>query len=154
MTRNERIATYFLAGTLIGVFLMLAFMDSVSAHHRNDITINNYPDEDHEHDYAPLDHEHDYNNDCLCVTNGLSDRAFANALTQSYASGAHELDYSTTDYQLSITYALQIDGEEEDAYSFKVGKRWESTPALFHVTINPEVENLGNTLVFGGTIRF
>lgn len=92
------------------------------------------------------------------LTRGMSDGDFAQALTQAYASGAHELDWSTTDIQISVTYALQIDGEEEDAYSFKVGKKElfgkKVLPqGMFHVTLNPEVQDLGNTVIFGGTFR-
>lgn len=94
----------------------------------------------------------------LTITNGMDESALAGALTQAYASGAHELDWSTTDLQLSFTYAIQIDGQEEDAYSFKAGQKElfgkNFLPsAMFHVTLNPEVEDLGNTIIFGGTVR-
>lgn len=59
------------------------------------------------------------------ITN-VSDTEMAAGFAMAFASGAHELDFSTQDWQLSVTYAMQIDEEEEDAYSIKLGKRWDN----------------------------
>ena len=135
-------------GLTAGLLLLMLYWTEAKASHPdinidNSVTNNYYGDE----------------GGCpLCMNSGFSDKAFAQALTQAYASGAHELDWNTTDIQISVTYALQFDGEEEDAYSFKVGKKalfGEKflRQGMFHLTLNPEVEDLGNTAIFGATFR-
>lgn len=92
---------------------------------------------------------------CLCVSNGLSDGDMSRALSIAMTAGAHELDWSTTDFQLGVNYALQVDSDEEGAYSVKLGKKWKQLPALFHVTYVPEQgQDFGNWVIFGGTVRF
>lgn len=96
--------------------------------------------------------------DCLCVTGGLSENDVGKALSMAFASGAHELDFSTTKHQLSLTYAIPLEESvDEGAYSIKYGKKFEFLPeALMHVTFNPEQGNniLGDVVILGGTIRF
>lgn len=94
---------------------------------------------------------------CLCLTNGLSERDVGQALGMAFASGAHELDWSTTDHQLSLTYAIPLEEEDFSAYSIKYGKKFEFLPeAMMHVTFNPEQGNdlMGDVVIIGGTIRF
>lgn len=93
---------------------------------------------------------------CLCVSGGVSDGDVSRGLSLAMTAGAHELDYSTQDWQLSVTYAMQVDEDEEGAYSAKLGKRWDRFgKALMHVTFVPEQgQDYGNWVVVGGTIRF
>jgi hypothetical protein len=95
-------------------------------------------------------------NGCLCATGGVSDSDLSRGLSLAMTAGAHELDYSTQDWQLSVTYAMQVDEDEEGAYSAKIGKRWDRFgKALMHVTFVPEQgQDYGNWVVMGGTIRF
>jgi len=98
----------------------------------------------------------DTNGACCSVSGGMSDGDVSRALSLAMTAGAHELDYSTQDWQLSVTYALQVDSDEEGAYSAKLGKRWDELgKALMHVTFVPEQgQDFGNWVVVGGTIRF
>jgi len=83
------------------------------------------------------------------ITSGLSDEDIAGALTAGAASGAHQFDYSTQDWQGSITGSW-YDGE--DAVSFGVGKRWEKVDALFHGSYTQNGSE--DLYVIGGTFRF
>lgn len=92
---------------------------------------------------------------CLCVTNGVSDKDLGAALAMGSAAGSHQFDFSTQDNQMSITYAIQIDAEEEQAYSIAYARRWDRLgQALFHISYTPEQSSNGDIVVFGGTIRF
>jgi hypothetical protein len=93
---------------------------------------------------------------CLCVSGGLSRSDVSRSLSLAMTAGAHELDYSTQDWQLSITYAQQIDEDEEGAYSVKLGKRWDRfAKTLMHATFIPEQgKDYGNWVIVGGTFRF
>lgn len=98
----------------------------------------------------------DTNGSCMCVSGGMSKGDMSRGLSLAMTAGAHELDYSTQDWQLSVTYAMQVDEDEEGAYSAKLGKRWDKLgEALMHVTFVPEQgQDFGNWVVVGGTIRF
>ena len=93
---------------------------------------------------------------CLCVSGGVTNGDVSRGLSLAMSAGGHELDYSTQDWQFSAVYARQVDEDEEGAYSFKLGKRWDKLgKALMHVTYVPEQgQDWGNWVVVGGTVRF
>jgi hypothetical protein len=107
----------------------------------------------HDHDDNGVDNDTD---GCLCVSGGLSDGDLSRGLSLAMASGGHELDFSTQDWQLSATYALQVNEDEEGAGSFKLGKRWDRfADVLMHVTYTPEQgQDYGDWVIVGGTVRF
>lgn len=121
----------------------------------NSVT-NNYHNDDGGAGSNGVDGQSVDTNGCLCVTGGVSDGDVSRGLSLAMTAGAHELDYSTQDWQLSVTYAMQVDEDEEGAYSAKLGKRWDRFgKALMHVTFVPEQgQDYGNWVVVGGTIRF
>ena len=109
--------------------------------------------EHHTHDDA-IENDNDTTG-CMCVSGGVSDSDLSRGLSLAMTAGAHELDWGTTDWQASITYAMQVDEDEEGAYSGKIGKKWKEIPALFHVTFVPEQgQDYGNWVIMGGTIRW
>jgi len=130
--------------TLIVLVLLLAVTDA-SATGRHDININ-------------IDNYHEHENDttgCMCVSGGVSDSDLSKGLSLAMTAGAHEMDWGTTDWQASVTYALQVNEDDEGAYSAKLGKKWAEIPALFHVTFVPEQgQNYGDWVIVGGTVRF
>lgn len=131
---------------LLGLILLnTAFASQPDINIDNSVTNNYYGDE------GDVD-----TNGCLCVTNGMSQSDVSKGLSLAMTAGAHELDFSTQDWQLSVTYALQVDEDEEGAYSAKLGKRWDKFGnALMHVTYVPEQgQDFGNWVIVGGTIRF
>jgi len=132
---------------VLALIAVLVFIFTpAQATNTHDITINNY-----------IDHPTETDTDgCLCVTGGISDSDLAKGMAMAMSGGGHELDYSTTDNQLSVSYARQLDEDEEGAYSIKYGRRWDKLgKALFHVTAVPEQGNdLGNWVMVGATIRW
>ena len=146
--KQKRIAAVVVLLVLLG---LLAYCTKAEAtgNHGHDITVNNY-----------IDHDHDNNeqdtNGCMCVTGGVSDSDLSKGMAMAMSSGGHELDYVTTDNQFSFVYTQQVDDDEEGAYSFKYGRRWDQLgKALLHVTWVPEQGNdLGNWVSVGTTIRW
>lgn len=137
---------------VLAVIALLILSDELSAHgygHSHDVDIDNS---------VTNNYYGDEGDSCVCLTNGLSDHDVGQALGMAFASGAHELDFSTTKHQLSLTYAMPLeDTADYSAYSIKYGKKFEWLPeALMHVTFNPEQGNnlLGDVVILGGTIRF
>ena len=129
---------------IVGLILLAAALD-VSAHKW-----------DHAHTHDDYRDTNNDTNGCMCVSGGLSDGDLARGLSLAMAAGGHELDFSTQDWQLSATYALQVNEDEEGAGSFKLGKRWDRfADVLMHVTYTPEQgQDYGDWVVVGGTIRF
>ena len=127
-----------------------AYASSPDVNIDNSVTNNYYGDENGGAGTNSVD------TGCLCVSGGLSNGDLSRGLSLAMTAGAHELDYSTQDWQLSVTYALQVDEDEEGAYSMKLGKRWDKLgEALMHVTFVPEQgQDFGNWVIVGGTIRF
>ena len=84
------------------------------------------------------------------LTAGLSDSEIAELLTIGVAAGSHQFDFSTQDWQGSVTGAF-YDGE--DAVSFGIGKRWDKFgKVLMHGSYT---QKSGEDLwVVGGTFRF
>lgn len=147
MTKAKKIVV----GTfvIVSAVILLLIVTDVAAHgkHTHDIDIDNSTTNNYYNDSDT--------NGCMCLSNGLSDGDISRALSLAMTAGAHELDWSTTDWQGSITYALQVDDEDEGAYSAKLGKKWKSVPALFHLTFVPEQgQDYGNWVIVGGTFRF
>lgn len=87
------------------------------------------------------------------ITTGVSDGDLAKGLAASFAAGGHQFDFSTTDWQGSITGAWQLSEEEENAVSFGIAKRFDKfARVLTHV--NYTENGSDNWLVVGGTFRF
>jgi hypothetical protein len=149
----QTVRTQFIVALAIIAALLLAglYFGAAQAHgwHDHDLDIDNSTTNNY--------YGNEGGNDCLCISNGLSDHDYVSGLSMAMASGAHELDFSTTMHQLSLTYAMPLDETDEGAYSIKYGKKFEFLPeALMHLTFNPEQGNelLGDVLIIGGTIRF
>jgi len=85
------------------------------------------------------------------ITTGVSDKDLAEALAGAAASGSHQFDYSTQDYQASITGSI-IDSQ--DAVSFGLAKRWEKVDALFHGSYTRVLNSDEHLWIVGGTFRF
>ncbi len=124
------------------LLVLLLFCSSVSAHHIIDVDVDNSTTNNY---YG------DEQNDCMtCITGGLSNSEIAELLTAGAAAGSHQFDFSTQDWQGSITGAW-YDGE--DAVSFGVGKRWDKFgQVLLHG--NYTQNGSEDLWVFGGTFRF
>ena len=146
---NKLMIKIFVGMLVLITALILVFDSDVFAHggHSHDIDIDNSTTNNY---YSNADTD-----GCMCINNGLSDEDLSKGLSLAMTAGAHELDWSTTDWQGSITYALQVDEDEEGAYSGKIGKRFKQVPVMFHLTYVPEQgQDYGNWVVFGGTFRF
>ena len=142
---------------IAGLLLLALAMNAQASKFNHDvtfnpeITVNHYDEPD-----ADNDADNNVDSDCLCVSRGLSNSDLSRSLSLAMTAGAHEMDYSTQDWQLSVTYAQQVNEDEEGAYSAKIGKRWDKLgKALLHVTYVPEQgQDYGDWVVVGGTIRF
>lgn len=86
----------------------------------------------------------------MTITQGISDNDLSAGIATAMASGGHQFDYSTTDWQGSIVGAWQL--EEESKASFSVGKRFNYMDALLHVTYTPNGSD--DWVMVGGTFRF
>ena len=84
------------------------------------------------------------------VTGGLSAGEIAELLTIGVAAGSHQFDFSTQDWQGSLTGAFY---DSEDAVSFGIAKRWDAFgKVLLHGNYT---QKSGEDLwVVGGTFRF
>ena len=145
MKKEKQIAAVIVL-ILVAIAVLVMVFSPAEAHYWHD-------DHNHEHTHDVDDTDTD---GCLCVTGGVSDSDLSRALSLAMTAGAHEMDYSTQDWQLSVTYAQQINEDEEGAYSAKIGKRWDKLgKALMHVTYVPEQgQDYGDWVIVGGTIRF
>lgn len=150
MSKNERIAVYLLAGTLIGVFLMLALLESASAHDidiNSGNTINNY--------YVTEVTEVIRPESPTTITYGMSDVDLAKGIATAMAAGGHQFDFSTSDWQGSIVGAWQLGGDDENNASFALGKRFSESfmpQTMLHMTYTPDGDD--DWLMVGGTFRF
>jgi hypothetical protein len=146
MTHRETRLIYLLAGLMFAIMLGLATAADASGKHDHDInlTINNYQEPV---DVQPLSAP-------MTITSGVSDTALAAGIATAMASGGHQFDYSTTDFQGSINAAFQATGSNENNVSFALGKRWKSMDALFHASYTPDTENDDDWFTVGGTFRF
>lgn len=93
------------------------------------------------------------------ITTGVSSDELSAGLALAGASGGHQLDFSTQDWQGSVTYAVMTDDTDIDAVSFALGKRWDKfANILMHVSYTPEPNNsdadFGDLVVIGTTWRF
>lgn len=123
-----------LAASVIGLFAIMP----AEAHHT--IIIENNID------------THTHTLDEVTLTDGLSDSEVAALLTVAASAGAHQFDFSTTDWQGSITGAWY---DDEDAVSFGVAKRF-SEDFLPNVLLHGNYTQNGSDdlWVIGGTFRF
>jgi len=87
--------------------------------------------------------------DSYTITEGISDSNLSEGLAGAMAIGAHQFDYSTQDYQGSVTGAYY---EGENAISLGIAKRWDKVNALFHASTTQI--NSDYAVVVGGTFRF
>ena len=113
-----------------------------------DITINNYYENNHYTTPAPTVQTASETTN-LTLTSGISDSDLAEGLAGAMAIGGHQFDFSTHQFQGSITAGLF---DSEEAYSIGIGKRFKKIDALFHgaaTQIGSE-----NAFVVGGTFRF
>lgn len=89
------------------------------------------------------------------VTSGVSDHDLQSGLAAAMAGGGHQFDFSTTDWQLSVTAVWEVSDEEETGYSFGAGKRWKEQSyvpdALFHMSYTPNGSQ--DYFMVGGTFR-
>lgn len=131
------------------IMLSLIFSSDAKAH---DITINNYyvvetPEP------APQPAPPPSN---LTITEEMDEEAMSRALSVAIPAGAHQFDYTTTRYQMSLTGAWQFGGEDDSGYSVGMGKRFGQDSflpnALFHGSYTPDGDDdwlqLGVTIVF------
>ena len=141
----EHIPWYILASALLIVLLVWPW--AANAH---------YWHGDHEHGDTVININDEDTDGCMCVTGGVSDSDLSRGLSLAMSAGAHELDFSTQDWQLSMTYALQVNEDDEGAGSVKLGKRWDRfANVLMHVTYVPEQgQDYGDWVIVGGTFRF
>ena len=89
------------------------------------------------------------------ITAGLSTDELAAGMAIAMASGGHQFDFSTSDWQGSIVGAWQLGGADENAASVAVGKRFSDDfmpNTLFHFTYTPDGDD--DWVMFGGTFRF
>ena len=124
---------------VVGLIMLWLAFDS-EAHHQPDIIIDNSVTNNY---YAD-------ENGSTSITSGLSDNEIAELLTTGVAAGSHQFDFSTTDWQGSITGAWY---DDQDAVSFGLARRWDKFGrVLLHGNYT---QNGGEDLwVVGGTFRF
>lgn len=120
---------------IVGILLIFFAMPAES-HHIIEIdnsTVNNY-----------------YEGSDGGITGGLSDSEVAELLTVGAAAGSHQFDFSTQDWQGSVTGAWY---DDEDAVSFGLAKRWDK---LGQVLLHGNYTQNGSEdlWVIGGTFRF
>jgi hypothetical protein len=122
-----------LVGALIGILLIL-WLSPAEASGRNSTTniTNVYP-----------------STMITSITSGVSDRDLAKGLAGTMAMGAHQFDYSTQDFQGSVTASLY---DDETGFSAGVAKRWEAIDAMFHAAAT-QVDS-DAAVVIGATFRF
>lgn len=138
MKKWQKEATWTLA-VIVGIIMLFLALPG-EAHHIIEIdnsTTNNY--------YG------DQDSDCTtCITGGLSDSEIAELLTVGVAAGSHQFDFSTQDWQGSVTGAWY---DNEDAVSFGVAKRWDRLgQVLLHGSYTQHSSE--DLWVVGGTFRF
>jgi hypothetical protein len=99
-------------------------------------------------------HDHDYGGTNVTEvtdisyysSSSLSDSDIADIVSGSLAGGAHQFDWSTTRWQISVTGATTTGDFDEDVnFSFAVGKRWGKDAwapnALWHVGFTPDIQD-------------
>ena len=135
----------FATGVLLIMLALIALPAFADKYVIPEITINNYLDQNPQPSTQTVEN--------TTITTGISDRDLARGLAASFAAGGHQFDFSTTDWQGSITGAWQLSQEEENAVSFGIAKRFDRfARVLTHV--NYTENGSDNWLVVGGTFRF
>ena len=88
------------------------------------------------------------------MANGVSERDLASGLSMAMAIGGHQFDFGYADLQLSLTGAYELDGEEENAYSFAGAIRPQFLFKGKVLTHFAYTESGGDKFImFGGTFR-
>ena len=152
MPSKRRNWIYFLIGC-IGTILFFSTITPAKADEKNhfkhvDLTINNYYEN-------PEPVVNTTNLTELTITNSLSSSDLAAGVATAMAAGGHQFDFSTTDWQGSITGVWQLSDENENNASFAIGKRWKEgfmPNALVHFTYTPNGSE--DWIMVGGTFRF
>ena len=144
-----------LAIKILIVLALIAILAAIftPAQAGRDITINNYYEYPEPPPGSNVIDQNTVNN--FSVTSGVSDSDLQQGLAAAIAGGSHQFDFSTTDYQLSISGVWEVSDENETGYSFGFGKRWKEhkyiPDALFHMNYTP---NSGQDYVgVGATFR-
>ena len=127
---------------IIALFVLtMILINTASAHHT---TINNNITE-----VTEITEVYDYS---TTLIEGISEDDLHAGLSVTAASGGHQFDFSTTDWQGSIVGAWY---EEQDAVSFGVGKRFDESFMPNTLLHGSYTQNGSDDLwVFGGTFRF
>ena len=111
----------------------------------HNITINNYYENPEPSSVTTVEQ--------TTITSAVSKNDLAQGLAAAFAAGGHQFDFSTTDWQGSITGAWQLSDEEENAVSFGIAKRFDRfAQVLMHT--NYTENGSDQWLVVGGTFRF
>lgn len=127
-----------LLAIVMGALLLAAIFDA-EAHH---ITINN--------NITEVTEVTEVYDNSMTIIEGVSDDDLASALSVGAASGGHQFDFSTTDWQGSVVGAWY---DDQDAVSFGVAKRWDKLgKALMHGAYTQNGDE--HLVVIGGTFRF
>ncbi len=129
--------------TLTALCMLIGSFINVNAHHHDhDIDIDIFVDNGGNEAST---------SDCTtCITGGLSDSEVAELLTVGVAAGSHQFDFSTQDWQGSVTGSWY---DDENAVSFGLAKRWDRFgQVLLHGNLTQNGSE--NLYVFGGTFRF
>ena len=59
----------------------------------------------------------------MTITSGVSDGELSRGIATAIATGAHQFDWNTRKWQLSVTGAVEMGGEHEEGFSFGMGKQ-------------------------------
>ncbi|MDH3466183.1 MAG: hypothetical protein OES26_09795, partial [Gammaproteobacteria bacterium] len=144
MKRETKLAIYILAGLLFLSFLIMIFKPAQANHrhwHGYDITINNYF-----YETTEVTEVTEVTESSLTVAGGASQSDLLSISSSLLAGGAHQFDYSTTKWQLSLTGDFAIsDWASDNEFSIGVGKRWGKDSwlpnALFHGAYTPVLDD-------------
>ena len=134
------------------VIISTLFTTAIAGGKHDDIVINNYYETNN---YYPSDTKQapvtttTADVTPLSITSGISDSDLAKGLSGVMAVGAHSFDYSTQDFQGSVTAALY---DDETGFSVGIAKRWEKIDAMFHAA-GTQVGS-DTAVVIGTTFRF
>jgi hypothetical protein len=137
--KRERKTNKMMIKLFVGMLILITILiiwDPVAASNNNNVTNNYYPAS-------------------MTIIEGISDKDLAEGLAGAMAAGAHQFDFSTSDWQGSVTGSKQLSDEEEGNVSFAVGKRFKENfmpNVLVHFTYTPIGSD--DWVVVGGTFRF
>lgn len=89
------------------------------------------------------------------LTRGVSGKDLRRGMTASMAMGLHQFDFSTTDHQVSVTYAFEASNEDDGNASVAYARNWKNVSWMPNALVHIEyAENDGDDYIgFGGTFR-